>query len=61
MISRSRLKLGLLACLAVLGVTTVLSHEGRTRYFKEEELIFLLESGSAVGAVAISIALVATI
>jgi hypothetical protein len=55
------LKLGLLACLAVLGVTTVLSHEGRTRYFKEEELIFLLESGSAVGAVAISIALVATI
>ena len=61
MLSRSRLKLGLMACLIVFGFTTVLSHEGRTRPFHEGEAIFFLESGSAIGALAISIALIATI
>jgi hypothetical protein len=56
-----RLKLGLLTCLIVLGISTVISHDGRTRAFREEETMFFLESGSAVGAIAISIALIATI
>jgi hypothetical protein len=56
-----RLKLGLLACLIVLGITTVLSHDGRTRPFREEETMFLVETGSALGGLAISIALIATI
>jgi hypothetical protein len=59
--SRPRLKLGLLACLVIFGVTVVLSHEGRPRHFSEEEAICFLERGSAAGAIAISIALIATI
>ena len=60
MFSRLRLKLALLACLIIFGVTVILSHDGRTRPFSEEAIYFL-EGGSAAGAISISIALIATI
>ena len=61
MFSRSRLKLALVVCLATFGATSILLYQGRPRSHFAEEMIFFVEGGSAVGALAISIALIATL
>ena len=61
MFSRRNLKWGLSACLLILAFTVFLSCNGGKFSLREKDALYFVETGSAVSAVAISIALVATI
>jgi hypothetical protein len=59
-LSRSRLKWGLLFCLISLAAAVFFQLEW-THPLRVTEILYVLETGSAVGAVAICIALIATV
>ena len=59
MFSRNRLKLGFLLCLVALAAAVFFQLDGT--YPLLTEVLYLLETGSAVSAVAIGLALIATI
>jgi hypothetical protein len=61
MFSRRNLKWGLSGCLIMLALTVLLSYNGGKFSLREKDALYFIETGSAVSAVAISIALVATI
>jgi hypothetical protein len=58
--SRSSLKWGLLACLIILAATAIFQGEWTYPLWVKESLYFI-EAGSAVSAVAICLALIATV
>ena len=60
MFSRSRLKYGLLVCVAIF-VAAVLFELAWNHSLRAAETLIILETGSAASAVAISIVLLATI
>ena len=60
MFSRSRLKWGLVACLIIAAATAIFQTEWTYPLWVTESLYFV-ETGSAVSAVAICLALIATV
>jgi hypothetical protein len=58
--SRDHLKWGLLTCLVILAVAAILQTEWSYALWAKEALYFV-ETGSAVSAVAICLALIATV